>query len=283
MDVALAYRATDRNASPAEVAREAEARGFEALLFPEHTHIPLRSLASKYPYTPDGSFPPDVDRLYDPCVAMAAAAAATTRLTVGTAVSLPAEHDAIILAKALASLDHLSGGRVLYGIGFGWNEDEMRDHRVDPARRRATVRETILAMQALWSQEKASFAGELVSFEECWSWPKPSNGANVAVALGAGATPQVFQHLAEYCQGWLPVHFPSRPDGPERIAQMRRAVADLGRDPAEIEISMLGPTFAPEDIERYEELGVRRIVVNLVAPGVEDLDAAFDALTAQYL
>ncbi len=162
MKLGVTIFATDRAMHPAEVAREAEARGFHSLYVPEHTHIPLSRRTP--PPTGDALLAEEYKRTLDPWVALGAAAAVTSRIRLGTGIALVAQHDAITLAKQIATLDHLSNGRVALGIGYGWNEDEMESHGIDPRRRRARVREVMLAMQALWSNEVASFHGEWVDW-----------------------------------------------------------------------------------------------------------------------
>ncbi|MFI5393518.1 MAG: TIGR03619 family F420-dependent LLM class oxidoreductase [Myxococcota bacterium] len=162
---------TDRAIRPDELAREAEARGFESLWFPEHTHIPVSRL-SPWPGGPD--LPEEYKRTHDPFVALTAAGAATERLKLATGICLVAQRDPIALAKQIASLDMLSGGRFLFGIGVGWNVEEMEDHGVDPATRRALVREKVLAMKSLWTEDEGGFDGDLVHVSRSWSWPKPA-------------------------------------------------------------------------------------------------------------
>ena len=161
---------TDLSIRPDRLARELEARGYESLWVAEHTHIPA---GRRTPYPAGGELPEEYRRLLDPYVALTAAAMVTERLRLGTGIALVAQHDPIVLAKAVASLDLISGGRVLFGIGVGWNEDEMEHHGVDPTQRRAVAREHVLAMRELWTQDEASFEGEYVRFSPSWSWPKP--------------------------------------------------------------------------------------------------------------
>ena len=163
---------SDRGITPADAARAAEDAGFDSFFVPEHTHIPVRREAA-HPGTGDATLPDDrYLRTLDPWVALSMACAVTERIELGTAVALPAEHDPITLAKTIASLDHLSGGRVLLGAGFGWNADELSDHGVPPGKRRTVLRETLEAMRTLWSQEQASYHGEFVRFDASWAWPK---------------------------------------------------------------------------------------------------------------
>lgn len=176
---------TDRDVGVAELARAVEERGFASLFLPEHTHIPVRR-ATPAP-TGEHPLPGAYARTLDPWVALSAAGAVTTRLRLGTGVALPAQHDPIALAKQIATLDHLSGGRVTLGVGYGWNLEEIADHGIDPQRRRAVVREHILAMQALWRDDVASFDGEHVAFEPTWAWPKPVQRPRVRTLVGGAA------------------------------------------------------------------------------------------------
>src|SRR6476646_9026444 len=193
---------SDRGITPAVAAAAAEERGFDTFYVPEHTHIPVKREAP-HPGTEDGSLPDDrYLRTLDPWVALAGAAAVTTRIELATAVALPVEHDPITLAKTVASLDHLSGGRVTMGAGFGWNTDELSDHNVPAGKRRTVLREYLEAMRALWSQEEAAYDGEYVSFGPSWAWPKPVRGS-VPVLTGAGGTDKTFAWIAQQADGWI--------------------------------------------------------------------------------
>ena len=153
----------------------------------------------------EGVHADDYRRSLDPFVALSTAASVTERILLGTGVVLAAQHDPIVLAKQIATLDHLSGGRVVFGIGFGWNRSEAADHGVEFGERREVAREHVLCMQALWSQEQAEFHGEYVSLDPCWSWPKPVQQPRVTTLIGGGATATVFAAVAEYADGWMPI------------------------------------------------------------------------------
>ncbi len=247
---------TDVSIRPVHLARELEERGFESLWVTEHTHIP----SSRTTPWPGGTDLPDYYlRTLDPFVALTSAATATTRLRVGTGVCLVAQHDPIVLAKQVASLDLLSDGRFLFGIGVGWNIEEMADHGVDAKRRRSIAREKVLAMKQLWTEDVASFDGEYVRFEPSWSWPKPVQSPHPPIMMGGAGGPVTFRHVIEYCDGWMPIH--GRKDVLTPIADLRRAAEAAGRDPATIEIGVFAAPGDPAIIDAYREAGVRRCLL----------------------
>jgi probable F420-dependent oxidoreductase len=244
--------------SPVEVAREAEARGFYSLYVPEHTHIPVSRRTP--PPTGDVVLAEEYLRTLDPYVSLAAAASVTRTLRLGTGIALVAQHDPIVLAKALATLDHLSAGRLVLGIGYGWNEDEMESHGVDPRRRRAIVREKMLAMQALWSKEVAEFDGEFVRFAPSWQWPKPVQKPRPPILVGGAAGPILFAQIAEYADGWIPIGGA----GLQRtLPELRRAFEARGRDPATLQVVPMGVLPDPAKLEFYASLGVTEAVLRL--------------------
>jgi len=245
---------TDRSMRPDELAREVEARGFDSLVVPEHTHIP----ASRRTPPPMGApLPAQYLRALDPFVALTAAAMATERLRVGTAVCLVAQRDPIVTAKEVATLDLLSGGRFVFGIGFGWNAEEMAGHGVAYHERRRVAREKVLAMQRLWAQDEAVFKGEYVEFEPSWSWPKPVQRPRPLTLIGGGAGPTLFAHVAEYADGWMPI-------GGKGVAaalpELRAAMERAGRDPATLEIVPVGSTPDPSKLAYFESIGVSETV-----------------------
>ena len=207
---------SDRGIAPARAAQEAELRGFHTFYVPEHTHIPVKREAP-HPGTGDSSLPDDrYLRTLDPWVALAGAAAVTSRIELATAVALPVEHDPISLAKTIASLDHLSGGRVVLGAGFGWNTDELGDHRVPPGKRRTVLREYVEAMRALWAHEQAEYDGQFVRFGPSWAWPKPVRG-NVPLLIGASGTERTFEWISRTGDGWI-----TTPQDDGIVAKVRR-------------------------------------------------------------
>jgi probable F420-dependent oxidoreductase len=258
MDLGITIFSTDRSMSPVELAAEAEARGFHSLYVPEHTHIPTSRRTP--PPTGDDELAEEYKRALDPYVSLAAASAVTERIRLGTGIALVAQHDPIALAKQIATLDTLSGGRLVLGIGFGWNHEEMENHGIDVKRRRARVRETMLAMQALWSQEVASFDGEFVRFEPSWQWPKPLQQPRPTVLIGGAPGPVLFDHIAEYADGWLPIGG----------AGMRAALEDLhraadarGRDPATLQVVPMGVFPDREKLDYYASLGASEAVLRV--------------------
>ena len=218
--------ATDVSMPLPELAVAAEERGFDSLWVPEHTHIPTSRRTP--PPTGDEVLAEEYKRTVDPLVALGAAAALTERIHLGTGVMLPAQRDPIVTAKAVATLQNLSRGRFELGVGFGWNEDEMNHHGVDYRTRRAQSREHVMAMQALWNDEVASFDGSHVNFAETWSWPKPDPA--VPVLIGGGAGPKLFSHIAEYGDGWIPIGGAGLAAA---VPELRAAFEAAGRDPSD--------------------------------------------------
>jgi len=274
MRLGITIFATDRTIAPHELARAAEERGFDSLYLPEHTHIPV-ARTTPAPATGaaggtgdvrlrgtngDETLPEEYARSLDPLIGLAMAAVTTERITLGTGVCLPAQHEPIATAKAIATLDHLSGGRFVLGIGFGWNVEEAADHGVDWARRREVVRERVLAMRELWTAEVASYQGEHVAFEPSWSWPKPAGP--VPVLLGGAGGSTLFGHIAEYGDGWIPI---GGAGIRQALPRLREAYEKAGRDPATIRVIPFGTLPTPEKLDYYASLGVEEVVLRLPA------------------
>jgi probable F420-dependent oxidoreductase len=258
MRIGVTLFATDVAMSPVELAAEAEARGFHSLYVPEHTHIPVSRRTP--PPTGDAELADEYRRSLDPYAALAAAAAVTSRLRLGTGVALVAQHDPIALAKQVATVDLLSGGRFVLGVGYGWNREEMENHGIDVKRRRDRVRETLLAMEALWAQEVASFEGEFVRFEASWQWPKPVQQPRPPVLLGGAPGPTLFAHVAEYGDGWIPI---GGAGIRQALPELRRACEARGRDPAQLRIVPLGVLPDEAKLDHYRSLGVAEAVLRL--------------------
>jgi probable F420-dependent oxidoreductase len=261
--------ATDQSMEVPELARAAEDRGFDSIWIPEHTHIPTSRRTP--PPTGDAELAEEYKRSIDPLIALAVAASQTSTIRLGTGVMLPAQREPIVTAKAIATLQNLSGGRFDFGIGFGWNEDEMADHGVDYRTRRAHTRDHMLAMQALWTDEVASYDGKYVSFPPTWSWPKPE--VHVPVLLGGGAGPKLFAHIAEYADGWIPIGGAGLGDS---IPTFRRAVADAGRDPDTMRIVPFGSHPSPDKLEHFASIGVTECVFRLPSAGRDEVLPVLD-------
>ena len=273
MEFGVAIFPTEDVPTPAELGRMAEERGFESLLFPEHTHIPA---SRESPYPAGGELPPEYSRTYDPFVALTAAAAATERLRIGTGICLVIERDTIITAKEVASVDRLSGGRFLFGVGAGWNVEEMRNHGTDPSHRFARMREQIEAMKAIWSEDEASYSGKYVNFERIWSWPKPVQQPHPPVLVG-GNGPHVLDRVLAFGDEWMPNRVKDEEMIPRFEELGRRATAE-GRDT--IPITIAGMMRDPARIERFERAGVHRGLFWLPATNPEEVEHAFDRYTA---
>jgi probable F420-dependent oxidoreductase len=249
---------TDYAIRPDDLARAAEERGFESLWFPEHTHIPT---ARRSPWPGGPVLPKEYWHTHDPFVALAAAAAVTKRLRVGTGVCLLIERDPITTAKEVASLDVMSRGRFLFGIGAGWNVEEMEDHGTDFRSRWRVLRERVLAMKAIWTEDEASFEGEFVRFPPLWSWPKPAQTPHPPVLLG-GHGPRALARVVDYCDGWLPI-VARGGDLRDGIAELHRLARAKGRDPATLTVSAYGAPMDRDMLVRLAELGIERAILAL--------------------
>ena len=258
---------TDYAIAPDALARVAEERGFESLFFPEHTHIPA---SRESPWPSGGELPRDYWHTLDPFVAATAAAAATERLRVGTGVCLVVERDPITTAKSVASVDHMSGGRFLFGVGAGWNREEMANHGTDPARRFGLMRERVEAMKAIWTEDEPSYHGEHVSFDRIWSWPKPVQNPHPPVLVG-GTGAKVLDRVLAYGDEW----FPNRQeDLAERIAELQRRAGEAGRE--QIGVTLFGAEPERRAIERYAAAGVTRCLFRLPSGTVDEVTDLVD-------
>ncbi|HZD26734.1 MAG TPA: LLM class F420-dependent oxidoreductase [Alphaproteobacteria bacterium] len=251
---------TDYGIRVDEMARALEERGYESLWVPEHTHIPASRLS---PYPAGGDLPRPYYHMADPFVSLAVAAASTERLLLGTSICLVVERDPITMAKEVATLDMLSGGRFIFGVGAGWNAEEMENHGTPFKRRFKVLEERVRAMQAIWAEEEASFEGEFVNFERIISYPKPVQKPRPPVLFG-GATSRARQRVVDFCDGWIPIDT-LLDDLPAGMADLRQKAEEAGRDPDSIGVSVFGFHGADEEvIERHAALGLDRLV--LVAP-----------------
>jgi probable F420-dependent oxidoreductase len=270
---------SDRGIAPAAAAGAAEAHGFDTFYVPEHTHIPVRR-DSAHPGTGDASLPDDrYLRTLDPWVCLATAAAVTSRIRLATAVALPVEHDPITLAKTLATLDRLSGGRVTLGVGFGWNVDELTDHGVPEKRRRTMLREYVEAMRALWSQEEASYQGEFVAFGPSWAWPKPAQ-PRLPVLVGAGGGEKTFAWIAATADGWIST--PREQDLDAKVRLLHDAWRTAGRagEPEIVVLNTARPD--PAVLAHWSDLGVSEVIFGLPDKGADEV-VAFMARLAEKL
>lgn len=261
MDIGVMIFPTDQTIQPVELGRAAEDLGFESLWFPEHSHIPV---SRRSPWGGREGAPPLPEhywRTHEQFVALGAVAAVTSTLRLGTGITLVAQRDPIWTAKQVATLDHLSDGRVLFGIGYGWNKEEMAHHGIGYTDRRAILRENVLTMKALWTQEEASFSGEHMMLEPSWAWPKPIQKPHPPIILGGAAGPRTIGDVVEFCDGWMPIG--NRHDLLGKIGPIGTAAEEAGRDPGSIEIGVFGGPADPAELERFAEAGVRRAVYPL--------------------
>ena len=278
MDFGIAAVPTEESIPPAELGRWLEANGFESLWFGEHSHIPT---SRKTPSPLGGELPEFFKHFYDPFVALTAAASATTKLKVATGVCLVPEHHTINLAKALATLDRISNGRVIFGIGAGWNAEEMAHHGVALKDRWKVTRERILAMREIWTKDVAEYRGKFVNFDPIWCWPKPVQKSGPPVLMGASSK-WAPARIAEYCDGWFPIDMGT--DLPGGLAAVREAVAARGRSAANLDFTIQTGEFAPGGLEaRLPELiklGFNRIVFLILQTRRDDQWPVLERLAA---
>jgi probable F420-dependent oxidoreductase len=263
MKLGLSIFPTDTTINPASLAKAAEERGFESLWFPEHSHIPTSRKTSWGGAAAAPPLPEMYWRTHDQFVSLMAAAAATTTLKVGSGITLVAQRDPIWLAKQVASVDVLSEGRLLFGIGYGWNKEEMAQHGVAYTERRALLREKILMMKALWTQDEASYEGDKLSLEPSWSWPKPLQKPHPPIIMGGAAGPKTFAHIVEFCDGWMPIY--GRHPITDKIAQMHAAAEAAGRDPATLDIGVFNAPRNVDELRNLAAAGVTRALFALPA------------------
>ena len=272
MELGLAHFATDYGMQPAELARRAEQLGFESLFFPEHTHIPV---GRDTPYPGGGGLPREYSHIIDPFVGLTAAAAATQRIKVGTGVCLIIERDPIVTAKEVATLDHISGGRFLFGVGAGWNIEEMTNHGTDPGTRFRRMRESVEAMKAIWTQDEAEYHGRIVDFGPIWSWPKPVQKPHPPVLVG-GLGDKVLDRVVACGDEWIPNRVRSPEDLGERIAELQRRAeaADRGRIP----VTVFGAKAEVRLLERLKAAGVTRSLFYVRAGTPDEVERHLDEL-----
>ena len=256
---------TDYAIEVPELAQELENRGFESLFLCEHTHIPT---SRKSPFPGGGELPRHYIRTHDPFVALSFAASVTKNLKLGTGICLVIQRDPIVTANTIASLDMLSGGRFIFGAGGGWNLEEMENHGTDPKTRFKLLRERLLAMKAMWTEEEASFRGDYVNIEPSWCYPKPVQTPHPPIILG-GETVHTLRRVVEFCDGWLPRAAPA--GAPEETMAKLKAVADeAGRDMSTLSVTVFRPQPARETVDAYEAAGATRVLLEMPSVARDD-------------
>jgi probable F420-dependent oxidoreductase len=262
MHLGLALFATDQTNDIRDAARAAEDGGFESLFVAEHTHIPT---SRRSPYPLGGELPEEYSHTLDPFVSLAAAAAVTERLKIGTGICLVTERDPVVLAKEVASLDLISGGRFLFGVGAGWNAEEMADHGVAFEQRWDVLRDRVKLMQALWTNDIASYDGEHARVAPSWQWPKPVQDPMPVLIGGGGSRPM--RHAVEYATGWMPM--PSAQKFGERLAALAEIAAEAGKPVPSVTLHAVRPDAGV--LAHYAAMGVERAV--LILPPSPDVRA----------
>jgi probable F420-dependent oxidoreductase len=261
MDFGALMFFTDYAISAVELAKALEERGFESVWAPEHSHIPT---SRKSPFPGGGELPKRYYDAMDPFVSLTAAAVATTKLKVGTGVCLVQQRDPIQTAKLVASIDQVSNGRFLFGVGGGWNADEMENHGTEFKSRFKLMRERIEAMKEIWTEEKAEYHGDMVNFDEMMAWPKPVQKPYPPIIVG-GAFPQAARRAIRYGDGWCPIGGRPGSDPLEALPQFRQLARDAGRDPQSLPITLFNPVEDADRLARYREMGVARVVIMLLS------------------
>ena len=274
MHIGVSIFATDTTLQPVPLGRAVEERGFESLWLPEHSHIPV-SRATPWGGVADAPPLPEFYwRTHDQFVALAAIAATTETIMLGTGITLVAQRDPIWLAKQVASLDVISEGRVIFGIGYGWNKEEMADHGVAYLERRALMREKILMMKEIWTEDESSFDGDYLHLNPSWSWPKPIQRPHPRIVLGGGAGPKTFGNIVEFCDGWMPIA--GRHEFAANIAALHEAARAAGRDPNELSLGVFGAPTDAGDLRQLADAGVSRAVLGIPSKSPEEVLARLD-------
>jgi probable F420-dependent oxidoreductase len=271
MKLGVAIFPTDYSIRPDDFARACEERGFESVWFPEHTHIPASRAT---PYPAGGELPKEYWHTHDPFLALMAAAAVTKTIKLATGICLLIERDPIVTAKEVSSLDQLSGGRVLFGIGAGWNVEEMANHGTDFGRRWTLLRERVEAMKCIWTQEAAEYHGKLVNFDPIWQYPKPLQKPHPPVILGS-ASRRSLSRIVAYCDGWVPIGF-AMPDLAGALRELRERATAAGRDPGSIEISLFWAPGDADALRSYSDMGIARGILAVPSVGRDEILAMLD-------
>ncbi|MGE0485575.1 MAG: LLM class F420-dependent oxidoreductase [Gammaproteobacteria bacterium] len=265
--------ATDQSMQPVDLAREVEARGLDSLFVPEHTHIPLGTTS---PFFPEGKIPPHYLRTYDPFVVLGACAAVTERIKFGTGICLVSQRHPITLAKEVATLDRLSNGRFIFGIGAGWNKPEIENHGVEFESRWKVVRERILAMKTIWTEDEAEFHGDYVDFAPMWSYPKPVQAGGPPIWIGANSK-FVADRVAEYADGWIPV---GGREGGASVAQLREACAKRGRNADDITLALFYPPMEEAAVREQVAAGYSHLIFGLPSAPRDEVLPVLDQVAA---
>lgn len=258
MHVGALIFSTDYAVAPHELARELEARGYESLFVPEHTHIPT---SRRSPWPGGNTLPDEYSHTYDPFVALSFAAAATQKLRLGTGICLLPQRDTLVTAKLVASLDRLSGGRFLFGVGAGWNREELEQHGVAFDSRFRRMAEQVAALKKLWTEEVASFNGEYVQFEPSWQYPKPSQRPHPPILLG-GESDHTLRRIVRTCEGWLP-RARGGFDAAANMARLARIAAEEGRSMDTLSVNVFGAEPTADALSRYRNAGITRAILPL--------------------
>jgi len=275
MHIGISIFATDTTIQPVALGRAVEDRGFESVWLPEHSHIPT---ARTTPWGGMKDAPPLPEmywRTHDQFVALAAIAATTDTLLLGTGITLVAQRDPIWLAKQVASLDVISDGRVIFGVGYGWNKEEMASHGVAYLERRAILRENVLAMKEIWTNDVAEYHGDHVDLDPSWSWPKPVQKPHPPIILGGGAGPKTFGDIAEFCDGWMPIA--GRHEFTSKIEALHDAARSVGRDPSTLTVGVFGARADADTLRGLAEAGVTRAVFPVPSRSPDEVIARLDA------
>jgi probable F420-dependent oxidoreductase len=277
MDVGAGIFFTDYAMPAQDIGPALEQRGFESVWAPEHSHIPLSRVS---PFPSGGELPKEYYDAMDPFVSLSAIAAVTRTIKLGTGICLVIQRDTIQTAKLVASLDQISNGRFLFGIGGGWNQDEMEDHGTDFKTRFAKMSEQVAAMKTIWTQTKPSFEGKYVKFPPMMAWPKPVQKPHPPVIVG-GAFPFAAKRAIAYGDGWIPHKArPQYGDVADFLPEFRKMAKEAGRDPASIPITIWGATEDADLLRRYQDLGVSRVVVSLPSKSADVLLPRLDRWAA---
>lgn len=273
MDFGLTIFPTDYTAAPDEFARRAEERGFESIWFPEHTHIPA-DRRSPWPGGPE--LPREYYNTYDPFIALTVAAMATREIKLATGICLIVQRDPITTAKVIASLDRLSGGRFVFGIGGAWNAEEVENHGVSFKKRFPVLRERVLAMKAMWTQEQPEFHGQYVDFDPIVINPKPLQQPHPPIIMG-GDGPTTFDRVIQFCDGWMPIARGSLPEGlADKVVDLRKRAEAAGRDPDSISVTLFGCPPDADAIDAVERMGLQRVVFGIPAAEPEEVWRVMD-------